>query len=448
MYPHINLTRSIRLTIMLVLICCFFVVSPILIMYTAGYRYDLQTKQIKQTGVISIDTAPRDANVFLNDVLINKKIPIRLANRAPGAYTIKFTKPGYHDWQKEITVESKKTVYLKNITLFKNNLPVAIIDKLKYPLVDAAFSADGAYALFTAKIAAENNTGDIYEINLLETDSKKITTLLRTDSAFPPLISWSLDNNFALIQTNNRAEYNLDLLDANNPEKRQSFSYYAPIKAWQWSKNNFSPEIYIQIGNKLKALNDNREREISSNSSALWYLDTEENIWNYDNDTQQLTKNGFLNYELQNPEKIKSIINIDRDRIILLGNNNIFVIAGNGNKEKQMQVLPAQKFYFNPGTKEWLSWSSWELWTIYENGGAALLTRTSEKMEDVLPMDEFGVLLLQSENNLKGFNPGYYIIHELLNGVKIKKAGVDAKNRKIFFWGEMAQKEGLYELEY
>lgn len=442
-----KLTLPVRRGIMLFLIACFFIISPLIIMYTAGYRYDFAAKQIKQTGVISIDIKPDDTQIFLNGVAIKKKIPVRLSNRAPGVYTIKFTKPGYQDWQKEVTVESKKTTYLKNITLFKNSLPIIITDKLKYPLIDAAFSTDGAYALFITKITGQNNVDNIYEINLLATNSKKITPILRTDSISLPLIFWSPYNNFALIQTNNNGKRNFDLLDPNNLEDKQNFSYPASVKEWQWSKNNFFPSIYIQNDNKLQALNNNKEKILTVNSSTPWYVDNEENIWGYNNDKQQLIKNNVLYYELKNTEEIKKIINIDKQQIILQGNNNIFVIEQNNN-EKQLHILSTRQIYFNAGTKEWLSWSPWELWTIYENGSANLLTRTSEKIYNVLPLDKYGVLLLQTENNIKGFNPGYYITHELLNNIKTKKISVDTENRKIFFWGEAGQKEGLFELKY
>ena len=104
---HTKLTRPVRLGIMLFLIAVFCIAAPAIILYTAGYRYDFKTQKIKQTGVISIDVLPRSAAVFLNDVRIQKSLPIRLPNRAPGAYRLRIEADGYKPWEKDITVESK-----------------------------------------------------------------------------------------------------------------------------------------------------------------------------------------------------------------------------------------------------------------------------------------------------------------------------------------------------
>jgi len=102
-YSKTYLTRTVRRAIMLSLISAFFIISPLIIFYTAGYRYDFAEQIIKQTGVISIDIKPVNAIVYLNDVQIKKKIPIRLPNRAPGTYHLKITAPGYQLWEKDIT---------------------------------------------------------------------------------------------------------------------------------------------------------------------------------------------------------------------------------------------------------------------------------------------------------------------------------------------------------
>ena len=95
-----------------------------------------------------------------------------------------------------------------------------------------------------------------------------------------------------------------------------------------------------------------------------------------------------------------------------------------------------------------LEWSPWELWTIYPNGATALLNRTSDKINFVIPLDKYGLLLLASENKITGFNPGYYVTHELFSNGKIDSIGADITNRKIYFLGEVGQKRGVWELEY
>ena len=126
-YPHYKLTRPIRRAIMIFLFALFFILAPLIILYTSGYRYDWEAHEIKQTGVISIDVKTKNASVYLNDILIKKSLPIRLPNRAPGTYNLKIKSPSYQAWEKDITVESKQTTYIRNITLFREALPTEII---------------------------------------------------------------------------------------------------------------------------------------------------------------------------------------------------------------------------------------------------------------------------------------------------------------------------------
>ena len=99
-YPPIKWTRKWRLAFMISLIVIFLVSAPAIIFYTAGYRYDWNKGEVQKTGVISIKAQPKNAKVFLNGVKLDKELPMRLSNRAPGTYQLKISKQGYHTWQK------------------------------------------------------------------------------------------------------------------------------------------------------------------------------------------------------------------------------------------------------------------------------------------------------------------------------------------------------------
>lgn len=119
---------------MVFLITAFFVAAPLIIAYTAGYRYNWQTNQIEQTGVISIDVEPRDVEIIINGIHLEKRSPLRLTDRAPGSYRLEIKKTGFKTWQKDITVVSKQTTYIKNISLFPNALPIRLSTSSTDPL--------------------------------------------------------------------------------------------------------------------------------------------------------------------------------------------------------------------------------------------------------------------------------------------------------------------------
>ena len=118
-YPGTKLTKPFRIFLLFFFIFLFCVLSPVIIMYTAGYRYDWQNGLLKETGAISIDIEPNDAVMLLNGVKITAKMPVRLNNIAPGKYNLRISADGYYDWVKDLEVKNKQTTYIKEIFLLK-----------------------------------------------------------------------------------------------------------------------------------------------------------------------------------------------------------------------------------------------------------------------------------------------------------------------------------------
>ena len=190
-----KLNKTIRRIIMSMLILSFFVISPIIILYTAGYRYDFETRQIKKTGVISIDVDPKNVEVYLNDIKIKKNIPIRLSDITPGTYNLKIKKDGYKNWEKDITVISKQTTYIKNISLFKDSSPTILSGIDTEGIVKINSSPDGKFILIIKKEA------EIYEIKILNTENLNLESIMRKALESKPEISWSPFNNFFITKT-------------------------------------------------------------------------------------------------------------------------------------------------------------------------------------------------------------------------------------------------------
>ncbi len=403
-------------------------------MYTAGYRYDWGNKKIVQTGVLSVDVEPDHADVYLNDVKITKNLPIYFPNRAPGTYEIKFLAPGYKEWKKDVTIESRRTTYIKNIVLFKDSLPVQI--DIAENMIDMNASYDGSFLAITSLEKG------VYEITPFDTEKKQKDSLLRINSSIEPEVSWSPHANFLMIKTRQGGEETMQIINADNQELSKTYSFQSTIESFQWAKNSFSPSIYIKTNNEIVELNVFNQKTIKTTFSNVWFVDGEENVWIYNKEKRELVSD---DRELSFKEEVEKIVDINKERVIVKIPNNIQILTL---EKEEHQTLPTQHLLYNKKTKEWITWSWWELWTIYDNGSLALLNRTGEKIQHVNPLDNQGVLLLASENKLTGFNPGYYISHELLNNGSMEKIGVNTKERKIFFLGRVAQKRGLFELEY
>lgn len=442
MYPTIHFTRKYRLAFMITLIITFFVISPLIILYTTGYRFDWNTKEIKQTGVLSVDGLPQDMNVYLNDVKIDKALPIRLPNRTPGNYTLKLSRDGYQDWTKEISIESKKTTYIKNITLFKNISVSKILDNFDKKIIDLLSSVSGNY------LAITSIKDNIYSVDIYDTVNNKTTPIARFSSVFPPKIEWSPTTDFLLInnQSTNK-NFNWQIINAGNPIQTHTYSTVDPITKWQWSTSLNTPVIWLENNNKLIELSTTMEKFLSNslNNIKTWFIRDDGELVTYSGDAYNLDWNNQV-FVLN--DDVRIIVSANDYRVIYKTYNETKVAKIINDKTLQISTLPVYQTTFNLKTNEWLAFSDWELWTIYDDGDSELLHRTGEQMNFVLPLDEYGVILLANKSKITAFNPGYYVSHTLFTGDDIKSITADIINRKIFFWGNVNEKEGVFVIEY
>ncbi len=442
-YPKTILTHKIRLAIMITLIVLFFIISPLVIMYTAGYRWDNVNKEIKQTGVLSIDIEPEEAEVFLNDTKINKRLPIYLPNLTPGSYKIKLALSGYKTWEKDIEIASKKTTYINNITLFKESLPDSLNPTKINNIDEIFFSADGNYALVL------DMSKDIYEIYFVDIIKNETELITRSSTTIKPKISWSPFANFFTIQLKNKEKEIIYVYNGQNINQFKTYPFPI-INSFEWSRNDSVPTIFLQSKDVIYLLSTLEKKTFTSSSAKIWHVDYFDNLWTYDESKKIISKNknSKLLSSYSTNENIDKIIDANEYRLLNKIDNNTLVMKFNDEQIYEKNNLPVDNFFYNWDSKEWLVWSHWELWSVYNDGSSALLNRTSEKINFVRPMDKYGLLLTASENKLISFNPGYYVSHDLFANGKIENLSVNMDERKIFFLGEVAGKRDLFELEY
>jgi hypothetical protein len=104
----------------------FIIVAPLLVLYTAGYRYNSLNGHIVHTGVLSASSMPRGATISVPSYSIDKKTPYIFNRVMPGEYLVTFNKEGYHSWQQKLTVSSGHTAYATDILLFRDALPTLL----------------------------------------------------------------------------------------------------------------------------------------------------------------------------------------------------------------------------------------------------------------------------------------------------------------------------------
>jgi len=101
------------ITIIALFVGCAFVV----IVYAAGYKIDIQNRNISKTALISVDVDPSDSQVFLNGNLIGTGSQT-IRNVDAGDYVLEVKKPNYRTFTKNIDAQEGQAIIILGAQLF------------------------------------------------------------------------------------------------------------------------------------------------------------------------------------------------------------------------------------------------------------------------------------------------------------------------------------------
>jgi len=430
-YPGSHFTRPWRVAFLAVFILAFLIISPAIVLYTTGYRYDFKNGVAKKIGAISIDILPKNSMVYLNDKKIDLRVPIRLKNVEPGKYKIKITADGFYDWEKEVNVENQQTVYIKEIKLIKKSDPEKISDQVGKNIW---LSPKNDYLLFTK---VTTNTA-LYLRNLKD-DSEKM--LIKIDPEKTYSVDWSKNNKFFIVKNNDFSEFYLINTDGS----------------------------IINITKEKPGVN----KTIWDNNSTLLISD-KQNIYSFNPDTKQSTvvgKNNFIDWYINNGQIYALVKNQTKNRLEVVkdyfGFPVVFAVIGDKNyynneqadlqfvtadqdalvlkkkNQNEMMILTSEKqynffgnnFVISPYNNWWLAFTPWELTTYSHGEDPFLLNRSGEKLKKIVILDEYNTIGMLWENKMTVLFPYYFVSHNLINK-NIDDIEADSQDRILYFASE------------
>ncbi len=165
----VNITASIIPRLIVGLI--FVIVLIGVIAYARGYRFNPKDGTVTSTGILSVNSSPQPATVYVNGTLhgatdTNLTLPY-------GQYTVEVKKEGYTDWKKNISLKGE-TVMSLNAHLYSKNPSLTPLTNLG--IIKAVPLGN------TENIILVSQTGDVEKDGFYLFQSTK-----RTISIFPPL---------------------------------------------------------------------------------------------------------------------------------------------------------------------------------------------------------------------------------------------------------------------
>ncbi|MFA5106914.1 MAG: PEGA domain-containing protein [Patescibacteria group bacterium] len=197
------MTRNNRRFLYLSFILFFFVIAPILVLYSSGYRLDWAHRRLIKTSVINLNTRPKGAEIWLNGVNQEKKTPTILTGIFPGTYDIKLVKDGFLPWQNTITVRTSRASVLYSIILFRNTTSQLLVNENIIQLKNTS-NNDQLLA-----ITKQDTTTELKRLNLRDGSATTLVTrpgtiTIEADPQYDQVVisQSEVDSSFELVKTN------------------------------------------------------------------------------------------------------------------------------------------------------------------------------------------------------------------------------------------------------
>lgn len=418
-------------------IMAFFLISPTVILYSAGYRYDFRNGLLRETGSLSVDVFPKNGTVYLDGLKLDGNMPVRLNNITPHKYSLKISAPGYYDWEKQIEVNKNQTTYIKEFYLLKKEKPVLLSkDKAE----NLSISQSNRYVAYSVK---DKNQTRIMIFNT-KTNTTSLATIL--DDTKPVKIMWSSNNDYFAVTPDTPTFKTIYVVNALTSKSRALTSPSGQqISKFIWGKNN-EPELYFGDHNMIWSYLPRLQQTafITTSTPYLdWYID-DGTLWatKYNTTTENLQiiedtlgfKSIFGNISASNNETTTTLLgwrfetfehgtvilrNANRDKFLIVRNNVSYQIN-------------ASHYRYSKFNNWWLFWSKWELWSYSESDEPYLLNRSGAELNNVLPIDQFNTLGLTWNNHMTALYPYYYIEENLVER-PLLSATVNPVARTLYF---------------
>lgn len=92
-------------------IITFFIIAPTIVFFARGYYFDFENFRVIKTGILTIKTDPRGAEVYLQEKL-SGTTPTGIRFLFPGEYEVALKKEGFEIWKKRIRIHGQRVTSL------------------------------------------------------------------------------------------------------------------------------------------------------------------------------------------------------------------------------------------------------------------------------------------------------------------------------------------------
>ena len=396
------MTKKNRTALFLICLFLFLLVTPSVIFYSQGYRFDLNPPaggiKITQTGGLFLKIEPKKVEIYIDGKLIKKTdflfSSVFIDNLLPKKYKIEVKKEGYLPWEKNLEIRERWVAEAKNIVLIPEKTDFSVLTE---NTENFWFSPDGKkIVLYEKGIPEENDwTLKLYDLE----KNNEIHLMSEEDFAlFFPFTSIKGSSGSRKDISSKKA----DLLDLKFSEDSKEIILKIEVKTeikYFSLKIEESPLTLVETETpSLPFKNTVAYQKINND---IYYLDSSGNLFKAD---EKLTRESF-------PIKPESEYILDIfQNFIFLKENRVLYLFNPDLKSFEKFFEPIKGLKISPDYLKIAYFSDCEIWILFlkdkldqpakKTGEKIFLTRVSEKINDVFWLNS-DYLIFDSGNKLK-----------------------------------------------
>jgi hypothetical protein len=423
----------LRKIIMWLFVLAFFIITPLVLLYTSGWNYNWKIGKIESTGVIIIDIqTPRMCAVEVEHYKTTTLLPFtvyHLNQLKPGEYKIRISKENYHPWEKTIEVAGNTTSFVDKVVLFKDTQP----DILENEKIQQWFGGSNRYAIFHKE---HNNTKELWLFDAYDESQdllyRQVINPLSTATAEINAGDWSAQSAYFLWKNNDEHQiFNINNLN-EDPLDLDKLILPATIKNYQWHNTNNNILYLVNSNHEVWQIHiNNREtlrlgqltkesNSIVVNDQTIYYLENNsEGVSLYQNKSETILK--LMDFPVGEYQLKTLAENIFTVQDLNAKKSYLFVT----NKGKlTFQEINALNLQLSPNKNKFTySTNTFEIWTLEnfysteKKGDTYLLTRLS-----------------QTPENLQWHYSNEYLYYTINNELKIIELDGRGNHRNIYTW--------------
>jgi hypothetical protein len=447
------MTYKTRKILFIIFSILFLLITPLTILYAAGYKINFKNFSIQKTGALIVETEPRNAIVYLDNLAAKNIIlkigslkpkilytPAKIKNLLPGDYDLRLQLEGYWEWRNKITIKPNETTILNDILLLKKDLPLLLSENSFPALFDSPEKKGFAY--FDAK----------NELKIYNTDSDLIEDLAIGTSTSRKAL-WSASGRRILVDNN--IYYNLD----NNTKIDLKNSIPSKVNRINWDSSDESL-IYYSTDNDFFVIDTDTLSSslVISSKRIIDFIFKDKELITVEENLGKTT----LNIYGRNKEKPIKSIDIPYSKYYTFINPSDKLINLFDNDKKTLFLFDLQSYTPLKDVIDNIKSSFWiddntllfnsdnEIRTYnLKDRSKNLLTRLSEKLNISIWHPSGKYVIYSTDNAIYSFEP---LNNEKNNIVELTKfqevdfLHMDKKGEALYFYGKIGNQKGLYIL--